>query len=712
MSSICCGTPITEPGTAARASTPTTDACGCPVDEQPTPHTTSKKSWLTIPLLFSAVSGIFLACGYIIHPLFFIISFAIGASQFVPEAVKRCVTGPRRLTIGLLMTIAAIGAIALGRIGSAAALAFLFSLAEALEHAAMVHARSSLGSLMTLMPSTAEVITRAEETTQAVAVEEDSCCTDASLPPAKPSCNDPCCEDTSENNAADIPCIPDNHATAHATSGNLIDAATTTIPTRELAVGDMFRVLPGERVATDGIVVEGRAAVNNAAVTGESIPLPVDEGESVTAGAVVVGSPLVVKATQPGDDNTLTTIVELITAAARDKGTRARLADSVAAPLIPLVVGVSIAVAAIGSLFGSPAVWIERALVVLVAASPCALAIAVPVTAIAAISAASRQGIVIRSGAAFENLGAVTHVAFDKTGTLTTGEPAVVAVEGAEDTVALAATLETHSTHPLATAITEAADANSVPAGSASMSNWEESPGVGVRAQIDGRSVSVTSPAHAQDLGDFKEAIRKHQEQGQSVVVVCKDGEAYGIIAIADQIRDDTADTVARLHNLGVKPLMLSGDNTPAARAVGSQVGIPASNIFAELTPEDKARIVADYKDLAMVGDGINDAPALARASVGVAMGEGATDVAVDSADVALTGTSLASVVTAVAHARRARRIMTVNIGLALCVIIALPPLAVSGILGLGTVVLLHEAAEVVIIANGLRAARVKDDTR
>nr|WP_242516817.1 cation-translocating P-type ATPase [Corynebacterium mendelii] len=627
------------------------DACGC-VEEPETVTTEQNTPWYKdSSILVPLAAGVMLVAGHLAHPLFFFAALALGASQFVPGSLTRLVTGPKRLTIGLLMTISAAGAVALGEISSAAALAFLFSLAEALEHTAMRRARASLTALVSLIPDTVRLVV--DKGRRSI------------LSPAS--------------------------------------ASTRQIPVADLAAGDVFAVFPGERIPTDGIVVWGNCAIDASAVTGESIPVAVDEGDSVPAGAIVQSSPVTVKATAPGSDNTLTTIVSLVTAAQRDKGERARMADTVAAPLIPTVLAVSAAVAAIGSLLGDPHVWINRALVVLVAASPCALAIAVPVTVIAAIGAASKIGVVVTSGAAFERLGAINRIAFDKTGTLTTGTPKVVAVEGDGRTLELAAALERTSTHPLAVAITQAAEDQglSLP----TVSHLDEHPGKGVSGVVERQSVTVANP-RALNPGRFADRVTHHENQGRSVAVVAWGAKIIGIIAVADPVRDDAAESITHMMSMGIEPVMLTGDNQATATAVGTRLGIDAANIHAQLAPGDKADYVGG-DHTAMIGDGINDAPALARADVGIAMGPKATDAAVESADVALRSDNLATLVTAVRHARRGRRIITANIILALAVICVLPPLALFGVLGLGWVVLIHETAEVIIIANGLRAARV-----
>ena len=361
----------------------------------------------------------------------------------------------------------------------------------------------------------------------------------------------------------------------------------------------------------------------------------------------------------------------------------------------------SLLVGVIGSFLGDPATWITRALIVLVAASPCAIAIAVPVTVISAIGAATRWGVIITSGSAFERLGAIDRLAFDKTGTLTANRPTVTTVIGDPDTVALAASVEQHSLHPLAQAIVAAHEGPLL-----ETHNIVETPGQGIKAEVidsagQSRTITIQSPRSCTFLQE-KWAHTTHdlEQTGATVVVVAEDDAVKGLVGIGDPARESSARAIEELHAMGIRTAMLTGDNKHAGKALATTVGI--DEVHAELLPEDKAQFVDGR--WAMVGDGINDAPALAAATVGIAMGATGTDAAMASADVALTGTDLRLLPRAMAHARAARRIMNVNIGLALAIIVALPPLALCGVLGLAEVVFIHEVAEVAIIANGLRA--------
>ncbi|GAA1738858.1 cation-translocating P-type ATPase [Microbacterium paludicola] len=570
----------------------------------------------------------------------FWVGLLLGASTFTPGAIRKLFKG--KLGIGLLMTISAVGAVILGYVEEAAALAFLYSIAEALEDKAMDRARGGLRALLKLVPETATV----------------------------------------QRNGASFE-----------------------VAAKDLVVGQVMLVRPGERIATDGIVRVGRSSLDTSAITGESIPVEVEPGDAVSAGAINSAGALEVETTAAGTDNSLTTIVELVEQAQAEKGERARLADRIARPLVPGVLILAALVAIIGPLLGDPEVWITRALVVLVAASPCALAISVPLTVVAAIGAASKFGVIIKSGAVFERFGTIRHVAVDKTGTLTRNEPAVTAVlttDGVTEVQALAwaAALEQHSTHPLAAAITGAAPGVPAAAG------VSEQAGHGIEGTVGGARIHVGSPRWL-DAGALGDRVAGLEEQGMTVVIVHRDGAPVAAIGVRDELRPEVPEVVRTLAGQGVGLTMLTGDNVRTARALAAQAAI--GDVRAELRPEDKSAAIGELSKagpVAMIGDGINDAPALAAADIGIAMGATGSDAAIESADVAFTGHDLRLIPRAFDHARRGRRIINQNIILSLLIITALLPLALFGILGLAAVVLVHEIAEVIVILNGLRAAR------
>ena len=626
-------------------------ACGCEHEPATEIGDLDRPWWKDPELLLPIFSGVALITGLALDwsdletpaTVLYWVGLLLGAYTFAPGAIRNLVT-KRKLGIGLLMTISAVGAVILGFVEEAAALAFLYSIAEALEDKAMDRAQGGLRALLKLVPQTATV---------------------------------------------------------------LRDGTTAEVAAKDLEVGELLLVRPGERIATDGIIRSGRSSLDTSAITGESIPEEVAPGDEVPAGAINSAGVLEVETTAAGTDNSLTTLVDLVEQAQAEKGDRARIADRIAQPLVPGVMILAVLVGVIGSLLGDPETWITRALVVLVAASPCALAISVPLTVVAAIGAASQFGVVIKSGAAFERLGGIRHLAVDKTGTLTRNQPEVTGVVPADgfdraQVLSFAAAVEQQSTHPLAAAIV-AAEPEAPTA-----SDISEEAGHGISGTVEGRRVLVGSPRWI-DAGPLKADVERMESEGQTCVLVTVDDALAGAIGVRDELRPEVPQVVQTLHANGVEVSMLTGDNTRTARALAEIAGI--DDVRAELRPEDKASIVAEFSSetpTAMIGDGINDAPALAGATVGIAMGATGSDAAIESADVAFTGHDLRLIPKALQHARRGGRIINQNIVLSLAIIIVLMPLAISGVLGLAAVVLVHEVAEVIVILNGLRAAQAK----
>ena len=626
-------------------------ACGCAHEPAKEIEELDRPWWKDPELLLPIFSGVALCTGLALDwsgletpaTVLFWVGLLLGAYTFAPGAIRNLVT-KRKLGIGLLMTISAVGAVILGFVGEAAALAFLYSIAEALEDKAMDRAQGGLRALLKLVPQTATV---------------------------------------------------------------LRDGTAAEVAAKDLVAGELMLVRPGERIATDGIIRSGRSSLDTSAITGESIPEEVAPGDEVPAGAINSAGVLEVETTAAGTDNSLTTLVDLVEQAQAEKGDRARIADRIAQPLVPGVMILAVLVGVIGSLLGDPETWITRALVVLVAASPCALAISVPLTVVAAIGAASQFGVVIKSGAAFERLGGIRHLAVDKTGTLTRNQPEVTDVVPADgfnraQVLTFAAAVEQQSTHPLAAAIAAAG-----PEAPAALDISEEA-GHGIGGTVEGRRVLVGSPRWI-DAGPLKADVERMESEGQTCVLVTVDDALAGAIGVRDELRPEVPEAVQTLHANDVEVSMLTGDNTRTARALAGIAGI--DDVRAELRPEDKASIVAELSSktsTAMIGDGINDAPALAGATVGIAMGATGSDAAIDSADVAFTGHDLRLIPQALQHARRGSRIINQNIVLSLAIIIVLMPLAISGVLGLAAVVLVHEVAEVIVILNGLRAAQAK----
>lgn len=633
------------------------DACGCGHDETPPAGVSdehdehqAERLWEVRELQFAAVAGALLLGGLLAggteQPTVQLIlnwaALLVGGWTFVPGTLRRL--GKRKIGVGTLMTIAAIGAVLLGEVAEAAALAFLFSISEGLEEYSLARTRRGLRALLGLVPPQATV---------------------------------------------------------------LRDGTETVISPTELRIGDLLLVKPGERVATDGTIRSGRTALDVSAITGESVPVEARPGETVFAGSINGSGVLEVEVTTTAQDNSLARIVRIVEAEQTRKGQAQRLADRVAKPLVPGVMVAAALIAIVGSIAGDPGTWIERALVVLVAASPCALAISVPVSVVVAVGAASKMGVLIKGGAALEALGSIRGVALDKTGTLTRNAPTVVDIVAApgaakDEVLELAAALEARSEHPLARAIL-AAVPDPEPA-----SDVEAVPGAGLTGTIDGHVVRLGRPGWV-EAGCLAGDVERMQQAGATAVLVEKAGRLMGAVAVRDELRPEAAEVVGQLRRDGYEVAMLTGDNQRTATALAQEAGI--GQVHADLRPEDKAALVARLRAerrTAMVGDGVNDAPALATADLGIAMGAMGTDVAIETADVALMGEDLRHLPQAFAHARRARRIMLQNVGLSLAIIVVLMPLALSGALGLAAVVLVHEVAEVLVIVNGVRAGRAQ----
>ncbi len=642
MGDACCG-PGPTPGSAnagARVG----------ADEGPV------RIWQVRELRFAALAAALLAAAWMSHRAgaaevvvtgLELVAAVVAASTFVPGALRNLRHG--RIGVGTLMTIAAVGAVALGRVTEAALLGILFSIAEGLEHYAVTRTRRGLRALLGLVPPSASVLRGGRE---------------------------------------------------------------LTVSPSELVVGDVLILRPGERAATDGRIRTGRTSLDTSAITGESVPVEAGPGDDLYAGTINGGGAIEVDVTAPASDSSLARIVHIVEQAQERRGTGQRLADRVARPLVPSIMVLAALIAGMGALLGDPLLWLERALVVLVAASPCALAISVPLTVVAAIGAASRHGALVKGGAALEELGRVRAVALDKTGTLTRNRPEVVEViatagHDRDEVLATAAALESRSEHPLARAILAATD----PLGSVEITPADDVTAVaghGLTGVHDGSRVRLGRPGWV-DAGALTADVERLQERGATVVLLERDDTLLGAVAVRDELRPEAAEAVRRLRDLGIEVAMLTGDNRRTATALAVQAGI--DTVHAELRPQDKATLlpeIARGRRVAMVGDGVNDAPALATADVGIAMGAMGTDVAIETADVALMGEDLRHLPQTLAHARRARRIMLQNVGFSLLIIGALIPLATAGVLGLATVVVVHEAAEVLVILNAVRAARTR----
>jgi Cu2+-exporting ATPase len=440
-----------------------------------------------------------------------------------------------------------------------------------------------------------------------------------------------------------------------------------TVSPAELRLGDVVVVRPGASVPADGRIVDGRAEMDESMITGESRPVARTVGDTVTAGTVATDSGLRVEVTATGDDTALAGIRRLVGAAQNSTSRAQRIADRAAAWLFWFALGAAILTAVVWTVIGMPDEAVVRTVTVLVIACPHALGLAIPLVVSIATERAARGGVLVSDRLALEATRTVDTVLFDKTGTLTKGEPVVADVapvtgEDADRVLALAAAAEADSEHPLARAIVRAAQQRGLDVPAAS--GFSSSPAVGVTASVDGSQVRVGGPRLLEEVGaDEVDAAAAWREDGAIILHVVRDGRVVGGLKLADEVRPESREAVDALHRLGVQVVMITGDADAVAQAVAAEVGI--DRVFSQVRPEDKsdavAALQAEGRKVAMVGDGVNDAPALARADVGIAIGAG-TDVAIASAGVVLAGSDPRSVVSVIALSRRSYRKMRQNL--------------------------------------------------
>jgi Cd2+/Zn2+-exporting ATPase len=573
-----------------------------------------------------------------------LISYGAGGYYGFRTAVASLREG--QVDIDLLMILAAAGAALIDQWHEGATLLFLFSLSNVLQEYALGRSRSAIRSLMKLYPSEAKV--HRGETVEIV-------------------------------------------------------------PVDQIAVGDVVLIEPGERIPVDGLVVSGRSSVDQSPITGESMPVDKTVDDRVFAGSLNQQGALDVKATQPASDTVLARVIKLVEEAQDSKAPTERFLDRfeqiyafivIAAVALFIVVPPLLFNADFSSNF-------YRAMVLMTVASPCALIISTPSAFLAAIAAAARRGVLFKGGAYLEGLAAVKAVAFDKTGTLTRGRPAVTDVltfNGITEAelLALAAAAEARSEHPLAKAIVRAAEEQGLALAPAE--DFQATPGRGIEAVIDGQRIRIGSPAHITVDGAVEAAVQRLQHEGKTVMPVERDGMLVGLVAVADELRPEAAEVLHTLQQRNVKTAMFTGDNAMVANYIAGQLGIDA--VHAELMPEDKVTAVkkleGQFGAVAMVGDGVNDAPALATAAIGMAMGAAGTDVALETADVVLMGDRLELIPFALQLSRSARRVVWINLTFSISVIVVLVGFTLFGELPLTLGVLGHEGSTVIVVLFSL----------
>jgi Cu+-exporting ATPase len=488
------------------------------------------------------------------------------------------------------------------------------------------------------------------------------------------------------------------------------DGREVAVPIARLAVGDVFVVRPGEKIATDGVVVSGRSAVDMSMLTGESVPVEVAVGDRVTGGTVNAGGRLVVEADRVGAATTLAQLGRLVTAAQSGKAPVQRLADRVSAVFVPVVL-----VIAVGTLVawllatGDATAAFTAAVAVLVIACPCALGLATPTALLVGTGRGAQLGVLIKGPEVLEDTRRIDTVLLDKTGTVTTGQMSVVEVAGHPDTLRLAAAVETGSEHPIARAVVAAAGPPL-----AAVTDFASQAGSGVTGRVDGHDVVVGSSGDLPPLpAGLAAVVAAAEAAGRTAVPVAWDGEVRGVVVVADTVKPSSAAAIARLRGLGLSPVLVTGDNPGAAAAVARAVGLDPDRgeVVAGVLPAGKVDVVrrlqADGRVVAMVGDGVNDAAALAQADLGLAMGTG-TDVAIEASDLTLIRADLDAAVDAVRLSRRTLAVIKGNLFWAFAYNVALVPLAALGFLDPVLAGLAMAASSVLVVTNSLRLRRFR----
>ncbi|GAA2791462.1 heavy metal translocating P-type ATPase [Kitasatospora paracochleata] len=498
----------------------------------------------------------------------------------------------------------------------------------------------------------------------------------------------------------------------------LQDGREVRLPVSRLTVGTRFVVRPGEKIATDGVVVEGSSAVDASMLTGESVPVEVGAGDAVTGATVNAGGRLVVEATRVGADTRLARMAKLVEDAQNGKAAAQRLADRISAVFVPIVILIALATL-VGWLLAtdSPTSAFTAAVAVLIIACPCALGLATPTALMVGTGRGAQLGILIKGPEVLETTRAVDTVVLDKTGTVTTGRMALVAVHTAdgvteEQTLRLAGALEHASEHPIARAVAAAATdrVGELPA----VAGFANVPGLGVRGTVDGHTVTAGRQALLDEQRQplppaLAEAKAAAERAGRTAVAVGWDGAARAVLEVADAVRPTSAEAIADLRALGLRPVLLTGDNELVARAVAAEVGIPAEDVIAEVLPEDKVatvrRLQAEGRSVAMVGDGVNDAAALAQADLGLAMGTG-TDAAIEAGDLTLVRGDLRAAGDAIRLSRRTLATIKGNLFWAFAYNVAAIPLAAAGLLNPVVAGATMAFSSVFVVTNSLRLRR------
>ncbi len=585
--------------------------------------------------------------------LLYVTAIVLGGYHWIKEGLETLIK-EHEVGIEILMIFATIGSAILGLWDEAAFLVVLYGAAEGLEEYTYAKTRASIRKLLDLVPKEARLLKGDKQ---------------------------------------------------------------VTISAQELKVGDIFLVKPGESMPTDGMIIEGSSDINEAPVTGESMPVHKKVGMKVFSATMNLDGALKVRATATFRENTLSKMIHLVEEAQEQKGKAQAFIERFGRKYSPLVLLSALLMVTVPYFLGySVAFWAARAVVLLVAAAPCALIISMPVAMAAGIGKAGRSGVLIKGGAHLENLGKLKVIAFDKTGTLTKGRPVVTDIIAFKQTetevLRIAYSIEKWSEHPLAKSVVAKAEREKLKAFAAE--EFRSLTGYGAQARINGKLYFAGRAEMLKDALQNEKLVKEKSDQlraqGKTVIFVGTEYQMLGMIAVRDEIRPNARSVISRLHKMGLKVAMLTGDNSRTADAFALELGI--DDVRAGLKPHEKIQAIEDleklYGSVGMIGDGINDAPALARATVGMAMGAAGTDAAIEAADIALMADDLDKVPFALILGKKARRVSKQNIIFSLLVLTALIPSAVAGILTVAMAVFFHEASELLAVANGLRAGKVE----
>ncbi|KGI83815.1 cadmium transporter [Exiguobacterium mexicanum] len=562
-----------------------------------------------------------------------------------------------------LMTVAVIGAAFIGEWAEAAIVVILFAISEALERYSMDRARQSIRSLMDIAPKEALVRRNGQE--QLISVDD-------------------------------------------------------------IVVGDTMIVRPGQKIAMDGTVTNGYSAVNQAAITGESVPVAKTVNDDVFAGTLNEEGLLEVQITKLVEDTTIAKIIHLVEEAQGERAPSQAFVDKFAKYYTPIIMAVAALVAIVPPLLfdASWETWVYQGLAVLVVGCPCALVISTPISIVSAIGNAAKKGVLIKGGVYLEEMGALKAIAFDKTGTLTKGVPVVTDFEvmnkqvNEKELLSIVTALEYRSQHPLASAIMKKADAENISYSSVLVEDFSSITGKGIKGTVEGITYYIGSPTLFTELGaasadkNLEQNVTALQNQGKTAMIIGTEQNILAVIAVADEVRDSSKEVIQKLHDMGIKKtIMLTGDNKATGQAIGREVGV--TEIQAELMPEDKLNVIkrlrAEYGKVAMIGDGVNDAPALAASTVGIAMGGAGTDTALETADVALMGDDLSKLPFTVKLSRKSLNIIKANITFAIGIKVIALLLVIPGWLTLWIAIMSDMGATLLVALNSLRLMRVKE---